>query len=117
MRTPSLDWTDSGGDLVLGAVATVRAARLITEDEILAPARERVLEWALPRQPDPEDPRPVYGQGGHPRIAYLITCPWCVSVWAAAALAAGLTVAPRATRAAAAVLAWSAAAGYLSERE
>lgn len=96
----SLAWSESPRDLVVGAVATYRAARLVTEDEITRPVRERVLEWS---------------DGG--RVGYLITCPWCSSVWAGGLLAVGLTVAPRATRAVAAALAWSAAAGYLSAKE
>lgn len=97
---PSLAWSEQPRDLALGAAATYRLARLVTEDEITAEIRERILERS---------------SGG--KLGYFITCPWCVSMWAGGLLAAGLTVAPRITRAAAAALAWSAAAGYLSAKE
>jgi hypothetical protein len=97
---PSLAWSEQPRDLVLGGAATYRLARLVTEDEITRPLREKILERS---------------NGG--RLAYFITCPWCVSFWAGGLLAAGLTTVPRVTRAAAAALAWSAAAGFLSSKE
>lgn len=57
--------------------ATHRLTRLVIEDEITRPIREAITDrW-------PES-----------KLAYLITCPWCVSVWAGAAM----TVAPRKLR-------------------
>lgn len=100
MQAPSLRWAEQPRDLLLGAAAVYRLTRLVTEDEILRPWRER-LTAAAPTG----------------RLAYLVTCPWCVSVWAAGVLGAALTAAPHLTRAGCAVLAWSAAAGWLSGRE
>ena len=51
----------------LRALAVYRLTRLVVEDEITAPLREAVLtRW-------PES-----------RAAYLVTCPYCVGVWAGA---------------------------------
>jgi len=85
--------------LGVGALAVYRVTRLLVEDEVLRPVRERIA-------PDEES-----------RLAYFVTCPWCVSVWAGAAWA-GLTVlAPRVARTAGAALAWSAVSGLLSSWE
>lgn len=50
--------------VVLVVLSLARLARLITIDEISAPLRQRVVD----RKPT--------GQ-----LAYLVTCPWCVSIW------------------------------------
>lgn len=62
--------------LATDALATYRATRLITEDEILADLREWV--W---HKHSPEDTK----------IGYFITCPYCVSVWAGAVVALSYT--------------------------
>ena len=55
---------------VTDILAVSRITRLITEDEITRPIREAIVG----RKPE--------GQ-----LAYLITCPLCVSVWVGAAVA------------------------------
>lgn len=87
-------------DLAVGALAVHRLTRLVTTDEVTAPARDRITEAA------PEG-----------RTAYFVTCPWCVSVWAAAGWLALTAAAPRLTRPLGVVLAWSSAAGLLSSWE
>lgn len=87
-------------DLAVGALAVHRLTRLAVEDEVTRPARERIQEAA------PEG-----------RLAYFVTCPWCVSVWVGAAWAALSAVAPRAARPLGAVLAWSTVTGLLSSWE
>lgn len=86
--------------LAVGALAVHRLTRLATADEVTAPLRERVTDAA------PEG-----------RLAYLATCPWCVSVYAAAGWAVLTAAAPRAATAAGAVLAWSSVTGLLSSWE
>lgn len=50
--------------------ATARLTRLVTDDVITQPIREWVvIRW-----------------GGHSKIATLITCPWCLGLWTAAAV-------------------------------
>lgn len=58
---------------VVYALAVARVTGLITLDEITKSARDRVLARL-----DEDNP---------PRWSYLLTCPWCVSVWIAAATA------------------------------
>ena len=46
----------------------------------------------------------AHGTGLRRAVGELLVCPYCVAMWIAAGLAAGLVVAPRATRRAASVL-------------
>lgn len=57
--------------LLLGASATYRLTRLITEDEITRPLRERLWDRYPPEST---------------AIGYLISCPHCVSIYAGAAV-------------------------------
>ena len=61
-HTPSL--TDSA----LTAGATYRLTKLIQEDEILSPLRDRFHEKFPPHSS---------------KLGYLSTCPWCLSMWIA----------------------------------
>lgn len=70
--------------LIETALATARLTRLVLRDEITAPVRRPVVEWALTS-------RAPYGVGppfAHPRLAYLLGCDWCVSIWAASVVVA-----------------------------
>jgi hypothetical protein len=60
--------------LVVYALAVARVTGLITQDEITRPARD----WLLARLDDTGPARAV---------AYLITCPWCASIYVAAVAA------------------------------
>lgn len=86
--------------LAVGALAVHRLTRLALEDEITAPIRERITEAA------PEG-----------RLAYFVTCPWCVSMWIGAGWAVLTATAPGAAAAAGAALAWSSVTGLLSSME
>jgi hypothetical protein len=70
-------------DLAEDALAVYRATRLATQDEISRPFRERAN-------------RDLY-RAGHRQLAYLIECPFCISVWLSGALVLGRAVAPRTT--------------------
>lgn len=52
-------------DVLIDVAATTRATRLVVNDEISRPAREKITE--------------VLPDG---RLEYLVNCPYCVSVWA-----------------------------------
>jgi hypothetical protein len=51
--------------LVLGVLAVARVTRLIVEDRVLVGLRQ----WVIRR----------WGEDSKP--AYLILCPWCMSIW------------------------------------
>jgi hypothetical protein len=59
--------------LVAGALATYRLTRLVTEDELTAPLRDRIWETHPPESS---------------RLGYLISCPHCTSIYAGAAVSA-----------------------------
>ena len=59
--------------LVTQTAATWRITRLITQDEIARPVRAE-----------------VHRRWPGSKIAYLVECPYCVSVWAGLAVASGL---------------------------
>lgn len=88
-------------DYVLGAAATARLARLITQDTIFESPRLRFVR--------------AMDDAGHPRLAELAVCPWCISVWVGAAVAvAGHRRVPG-YRLATSALAFSLAAGVAAE--
>lgn len=84
--------------LLVAALAVYRLTRLVVADELTAPLRDRVV-----------------GRGG--RLAYLVTCPWCISVWIAAGWVLLLVLLPLVALVAGTVLALSAVAGLLSSLE
>lgn len=81
-------------DLVVDAAATYRLTRLATRDTFPPAVAVREYVAELP--------------GGWSDLAH---CPWCVSVWAGAAVAAARAIAPRAWRPAATALALSTVVG------
>lgn len=86
---------------LLGALATARLTRLVVDDQITLPVRA----WILRR---------VKEDG---QLAYLITCPWCVSVYVGAAVASVLWAWPAYAQWPAAALAFSYVTGWLVSRE
>ncbi len=85
--------------LTVGALAVYRLTRLVVDDEVTRPLRD------------------LAGDDLTRPLAYLVSCPWCVSPYVGAAWAALTVYAPRTARAAGAVLAWSAVSGLLSSWE
>lgn len=91
----------NGTDYVLGAAATARLARLVTQDTIFGDLRLRYV-----RRMD---------ASGHPKLAELAVCPWCISVWIGAVVAlAGHRKVPG-YRWVTSALAFSLAAGVINE--
>lgn len=87
--------------LLVDAAACFRLTRLIVDDQVTQPLRDRI--W---QQHPPE-------RGG---VGFLISCPYCTSVWAAAVVVVARRAAPRAWQPAAEILALSAVAGELAAR-
>ena len=88
-------------DLVLGAAATARLARLVTRDSILDRPR-----LAFVQRMD---------RDSHDKLAELAVCPWCISVWIGAAVAAAAFRGTPGYRPVAAALAFSLVAGVVNE--
>ena len=87
--------------LVRGAAATARLARLVTRDTIFDTPRLRYVQRM--------------DRTGHPKLAELAVCPWCISVWIGAALAVAADRDLPGYQVATAALAFSLAAGVVNE--
>lgn len=88
-------------ELAIYGLATYRLTRLITRDTIMESFREWV--WKK-RSPDKS------------KLGYLLTCEWCMSIYAASLLLASSMI-TSATDIAATLLALSAIAGLLTAYE
>jgi hypothetical protein len=99
-------------DLVLGAVATHKFARLVAKDGVTTPFRApftRFEENAGSAEVN-ESPR---GEPARHVVGELVTCPFCLAPWIATGYVATLTFAPRLARAWAAVFAMVGGADFL----
>lgn len=88
-------------DYVLGAAATARLSRLVTQDSIFDRPRLRYVQ-RMDRE-------------GHERLAELAVCPWCISVWIGAGVAIACHARVPGYRLATSALAYSLAAGIINE--
>lgn len=87
-------------ELAIRGLATYRLSRLVVEDEITEPLREKIWQKHPPTT----------------RLGYLITCYWCSSIYAASALEISRIIAPKTTQRVETVLALSAVAGIVAAR-
>jgi hypothetical protein len=87
----------SVGDVALVAVATHKASRLIAKDRVTS-----VLRAPFARYQDDASAGEVNeearGRGLRRALGELLVCPYCIGMWIASALTAGLLVAPRLIR-------------------
>jgi hypothetical protein len=90
---------------LLSALATYRLMKLVKDDYITEPLRERVIQH--------------FGEPDTSKVSYLTTCPWCLGIYAGALVAGANTMFPnsRLVSAATAALAYSAVTGIMAERE
>lgn len=93
--------------LTVGALAVHRLTRLLVEDEITRRPRQAVQAWA----------RGTATRRARPQVEYLTGCPWCVSIYVAAAWAALTATHPAAALTAGVPLAWSSVTGILATLE
>jgi hypothetical protein len=92
-----------GGDLLLIGVATHKLSRMIAKDPVLSPFRAPFTTYTG-QSGEAELAEEVRGRGFQHAVGELLTCPFCLAQWVATAFTAGLVLAPRATRLAAAAL-------------
>ncbi len=87
--------------LLKDSLATYRLTRLVVEDVIAAPVREKIFEKYPP----------------HDRSwSYVLTCSWCASVWIGLGVAILRVAAPKLWDPIASGLTASAVTGVISER-
>jgi len=102
-------------DLLIGGIATHKFSRLVAKGSVTSPLRAPFTEFAGAAGSSEHMER-VRGEHGLRHTAgELITCPFCLDVWVATAYVAGLALAPRATRAWAAVFAITSVADFLQQ--
>jgi hypothetical protein len=102
----------SVGDLVLGGLATHKFTRLLAKDAVTTPLRAPFTDYEEPAGSGELNESPKSGHVSH-AIGELITCPFCLAPWVSSAYVMGLSLAPRLTRAWAAVFSVVAASDYL----
>lgn len=102
----------SGADVAMLAVATHIGSRLVAKDSVTAVLRAPFTRYEEPAG-EGEVNESVPGQGLRHAVGELVTCPFCIGVWIATAMAFGLHLAPRTTRWAAGVLCAVAGSDYL----
>jgi hypothetical protein len=94
-RRPLPQFTN--GDLVLLAVATHKASRLLTKDSITSALKAPFVRYVEPAGGG-EVNEEVRASGAAHAVGDFLICPICMDLWVASALAIGLGLAPRATR-------------------
>jgi len=99
-------------DLALIGIATHKTSRAIAKDKVTTPLRAPFTEHEDEGGPGEleESPR---GTGMRHTVGELIVCPFCLDQWVASAYAAGLVVAPRATRFVAGIMTTVAISDFL----
>lgn len=90
-------------DLVLVALATHKLARIVAKARVTSSLRAPFTRFQGDAGPGEVD-EAARGRGLRRALGELLVCPHCLAPWFAGALAAGLLVAPRATRWCAGVL-------------
>ena len=92
------------GDLALVGAASFKLSRLVTKKKIAAPIRAPFTEYQGKGDAPAEVEEKARGRGLQAAVGELLTCPYCLGLWMASAMVAGLVTAPRETRMVASVL-------------
>lgn len=88
-------------DNVVDALAVHRLTKLVIDDELTAPLREKVFTR--------------FGGPDESKVSYAVTCPWCSSMWVAFGVVAVRALVPKAWRPLAYALAYSSLTGWIEE--
>ena len=96
-RTGRVPERYAASDLLLGAIATHKVARILTKEGVTTPLRAPFTEYEgeAGSAELEESPRPGAGHS----IGELLTCPFCMAPWLASGYVAALALAPGAARA------------------
>ena len=84
-------------DIVLVCLATHKVSRLISKESVTSPLRAPFTRYEGSTG-EAEINESVPGHGVRHTIGELLTCPFCLGVWVASGLTAGLVFAPKVTR-------------------
>jgi hypothetical protein len=100
------------GDIALIGTASYKLSRLISKKKVTAFVRAPFTELEGRGGPA-ELEEHARGTGLQRALGELLTCPYCLGLWASGGFHAGLLLAPRATRFSASVLAAMAVSDFL----
>jgi len=100
-------------DLALAGTASFKLSRLVTKKKIAAPIRAPFTEYRGQADAPAEVEERARGTGARAAIGELLTCPYCLGLWFAGAMTAGLVTAPRETRVVASCLTALALSDFL----
>ncbi len=101
-------------DLILGALATHKLSRLISRERVTRPLRAPFTEIQAQDPPLELKERPT-GRGLRRALGELLSCPYCLDQWIAAAFIGGFVLAPRPTRTVASMFAVVTGSDYLQQ--
>ena len=108
-------------ELLVDTLATYRLTKLVVDDVITETPRDAVivLAYAAQGRQVPDDgcetlAEAVHADADPPKVAVLLTCPWCAGMWVALGVVVARRLAPRLWSPLARALGMSAAAGLLS---
>ena len=101
-------------DIALGALATHKFTRLISKGSVTSPIRAPFTEFEAPAGSAELNEQARGGRVRH-TIGELLTCPFCLGQWVGTGYVAGLGLAPRSTRAWAAVFAVTGVSDILQQ--
>jgi hypothetical protein len=94
------------GDMARIGLASYKIGRLVAKDDVTSWVRAPVTRDAETNEPKP--------QGVERALGELVTCPYCVGVWAASALSYALVLYPRQTRLVTTIFGAQAVADFLN---
>lgn len=100
-------------DLAFGGIAAHKFTRLVSKSSVASPLRAPFVEFVEAAGSGEHVEHPRGSSGVRHTVGELLTCPFCLGVWVSTAYVAGLTFAPRATRAWAAVMVVSSGSDFL----
>jgi hypothetical protein len=101
-------------DVALGALATHKFTRLVSKGTVTSPLRAPFTAFDHPAGSAELNERARGGRVRH-TIGELLTCPFCLGQWVGTGYVAGLSLAPRSTRAWAAVFSVTAVSDTLHQ--
>jgi hypothetical protein len=100
-------------DLLVGGLATHKFSRLVARSSVASPVRAPFTEFEAPAGAGEHVEHARGEHGLRHTVGELLTCPFCLGVWVSTAYVGGLTLAPRTTRAWAAVFAVTGVSDFL----
>jgi hypothetical protein len=86
-------------DLLVGGVAVHKFVRVLSRSSVTSPLRAPFTEFEGPAGSGEHHERARGKRGPRHTVGELVTCPFCLGVWVSTAYVLGLAMAPRPTRA------------------